>query len=163
MDTRCILSSSQHACRTNIVRSCFSDCDRLIIGTRLLQHRSTNPNIFLYNQCNMVCWIALQRSTPSCNVTVTIPWSKLKLGATWCNAHMKFAMVGLFVAVVTPSQIVAAAAAVAHTASLKSQHPLAAPAIDISCCAVLAAIGVCTTVRTQTRYSETWRTWHKTL
>jgi hypothetical protein len=72
-----------------------------------------------------------------------------------CNAHMKFATVGLFVAVATPSQIVvAAAAAVAHTASLKSQHALAPPATDISCSAVPASFGVCTTVRTQTRYSE---------
>jgi hypothetical protein len=52
-----------------------------------------------------------------CNFNDT--WSKLQLCATCCNAHTKFATVGLFVAIVTPSQIVvAAAAAVAHTAPL---------------------------------------------
>jgi hypothetical protein len=103
-----------------------------------------------------VCCLALQRSTPCCDVAVTITLSKLELDATCCNAHTKFAMVGLFVAVVTPSQIVVTAtAAVAHTPkSLKSQHALAPPATEISCCAVLASFGLCTTVRTQTRYSE---------
>jgi hypothetical protein len=74
---------------------------------------------------------------------------------TCCNAHMKFATTGLFVADVTPSQIVVTAAvAVSHTASLKSQHARAPPAIGIPCCAVPASVGVCATVRTQTRYSE---------
>jgi hypothetical protein len=71
-----------------------------------------------------------------CNVNDYV--EQVGTGATWCIAHMKLATVGLFMAVVTPSQIVVTAAAVVvHTASIKSQHALALPAIDISCCAIL--------------------------
>jgi hypothetical protein len=106
-----------------------SRCDMRIIGTRLLQHRcATNTDRLLHER--NICCLALQLSTPCYNVTLTVTWSKLELGATCCNAHMKFATVGLFVAIVTPSQIVvAAAAAVAHTAPLKSHHARVPPAI----------------------------------
>ncbi len=124
-------SSSQRAWRTNTVARTLSAhatrksrCDMLITATRLLQHRcATNTDILLHTQCDIVCCLALQRSTPRCNVTVT-------LGATCCNAHMKFAPTGLLVPIVTPSQmIVTASATAAHTASLKSHHGRVPPAI----------------------------------
>jgi hypothetical protein len=116
-----------------------SRCDMLIIGTCLLQHRSaTNTDILLHAKCDIVCCLALQPSTPCCNLIVTITWTNLELGATCCNAHMKFALVGVdFVAIVTPPQIVStAAAADAHTASLKSHHARVPPAIGVSYCAL---------------------------
>jgi hypothetical protein len=70
-------------------------------------------------------------------------------------AHMKCGTVGLFVAIVTPSQIVVtAAAAVAHTTSRKSHHARTPPAIGIPCWAGSASFTVCTAMRTRTRYSE---------
>ncbi len=49
-----------------------SRCDMLIAGTRLLQHRCATTNDRLLNaQCDIVCCLALQRSTPCCNATIT--------------------------------------------------------------------------------------------
>jgi hypothetical protein len=60
-------------------------------------------------------------------------WSKLERGAISCNAHMKFATIGASPAIVTPSESVTiAAAAVSHTALLKSHHARVPPDIDIS-------------------------------
>jgi hypothetical protein len=74
MDARCSVAHrnalvartlSGHATR----KSC---CDMPITGTRLLQHRcATNNDRLLNAQCDIVCWVALQRITPCCNVTIT--------------------------------------------------------------------------------------------
>ncbi len=65
-------------------------------------------------------------------------------GTTCCNAYIEEATTGLSRAMVTPSQIVVtAAAAVAHTASMKSKQSRAPPAVGISCCPVRAGTTAC--------------------
>jgi hypothetical protein len=69
----------------------------------------------------------------------------LQHGTTRCNAYIEAATTGLSRAMVTTSQIVVtAAAAVAHTASMKSKKSRA-PAVGISCCAVHASTRAGTT------------------
>jgi hypothetical protein len=131
-------SSSQRACRTKIIRSCNTK-----IPLRYAYYRNPLAATSLRNKrrhiiahpvlSNIVCCLALQQSTPCFNATITITWSNLELGATCCNAHMKFAPTGLLVPIVTPSQMIVTAAATAlHTASLKSHHGRVPPAIGTS-------------------------------
>jgi hypothetical protein len=64
----------------------------------------------------------------------------LQNGTTCCNAYIEEAKTGLSPAMGTSSQIVVtAAAAVAHTASMKSKQSRAPPAVGISCGAVYAS------------------------
>ena len=68
-------------------------------------------------------------------------------GATCCTTYIEAATIALSRAMVMPLQIVvtAAAAAVAHTASMKRQQHCAPPAIGIACCAVHASTRAGTT------------------
>ena len=71
----------------------------------------------------------------------------MQRGATCCTTYIEAATTGLSPAMVTPSQIVVAAAtAVAHTASIKSRQYRAPPAIGISCCSVHAGTTACVVV-----------------
>ncbi len=100
-------------------------------------------------RCNI---LVLQRASCTSADTaqpVQSTWSKLQHRTTCCNAHIEAAecaTIGLSRAILTPSQIViTAAAAVAHTASIKSQQYRAPPAIDIACCVAQASTRACTT------------------
>ena len=70
--------------------------------------------------------------------------AKLQHGATCCTTYIEAATTGLSRAMVTPSQIlVTAAAAVAHTASMKSKQSRAQPAVGISFCPARAGTRAC--------------------
>jgi hypothetical protein len=73
-------------------------------------------------------------------VSFNHPVDKSQHGTTCCSAYIEAPTIGLSPAMVTPSQILnTAAAAVAQTASMKSQQSRAPPAVGITCCAVHAS------------------------
>ena len=90
------------------------------------------------------CTTSAEYARLQCELGRRIPWSKLQHGTTCCNAYIEEAKTGLSRAMVTPSRIVVAAAtAVAHTASMKSHQSRAPPAVGITCCAVHAGTRAC--------------------
>jgi hypothetical protein len=89
-------------------------------------------------------YISVEYAGLQCELGRLILWSKLQNGTTCCNAYIEEAKTGLSPAMVTTSQIVVtAAAAVAHTASMKRQQSRAQPAVGITCCAVRVGTTAC--------------------
>jgi hypothetical protein len=150
----CILlqpSSSQRVCRTKIIISCNSENP-----AAMYVYRTPRAATSLHNHCNVFCCLALQRSTPCCDVTVTITWSHLELGATCCNVLHRSHEVR------DGQPICGSCDALAdrHCCSGGSRAHRVAKEPKRSCptchrnLMLCASFGVCTTVRTQTRYSE---------
>ncbi len=113
---------------------------------RVKQHRNPLYCIALVAQLltRTYCTNTAEYAGLQCEAGRLIPWSKLQHGTTCCNAYIEAATTGLSWAMETPSQIVVtAAAAVAHTASMKSKQSRAPPAVGISCCPVRAGTTAC--------------------